>query len=68
MLRTIFAEVHGGKVKLLERIKLPEGTRVLVTVLQSSEGDDFWMNVSRDSLAAIWDHPKDDVYAELLAK
>jgi hypothetical protein len=28
--------------------------------------DDFWRAVSLVALAAVWDNPDDDVYAELL--
>jgi len=48
----------------LEKLDVPDGTQVLVTVL--SNGDDFWLNASEVSLKGIWDNPEDDVYAELL--
>lgn len=31
-----------------------------------SDDDDFWLNASEPSLAAVWDNPDDDIYAELL--
>jgi hypothetical protein len=34
MLKTLWAKVHQGKIELLESEELPEGTRVLVTLLQ----------------------------------
>jgi len=65
MMRTLWAVVRNGKVDLLERADLPEGTRVLVTVLGDNESE-FWLRASAASLARIWDNAEDDVYAELL--
>jgi hypothetical protein len=31
-----------------------------------SDDDDFLLNASEPSLAAIWDNPEDEIYAELL--
>jgi predicted DNA-binding antitoxin AbrB/MazE fold protein len=56
--------VNKGKIEPLEKLDVPDGTQVLVTVL--SNDDDFWLNASESSLNAIWDNPDDDVYAELL--
>jgi hypothetical protein len=67
MLSTVWAVVRDGKIELLERADLPEGAKVLVTLL--SDGDQqFWQGVSRPSLSAIWDNAEDDVYAQLLTK
>jgi hypothetical protein len=60
----ILAVVNGGKIETVEKLDVPDGTQVLVTVLSS--GDDFWLKASEVSLNAIWDNPEDDVYAELL--
>lgn len=65
MLNTIWGVVHEGKVELLERTLLPEGTKLLVTIL-SDEDEKFWLGASRSSLDLIWDNEEDDVYAELL--
>ena len=64
MQERIRAVVNGGRIEPLEKLDVPDGTEVLVTVL--SNGDDFWLNASEVSLKAIWDNPEDDVYAELL--
>jgi hypothetical protein len=65
MMNTVWAVVHDGKIELLEQASLPEGARVLVTLV--SDGDEqFWLGISRSSLDAIWDNHEDDVYAELL--
>ena len=67
MLKTLWATVKAGKVELMESIELPEGAKVLVTVLPDEETD-FWLQTSQVSLDTIWDNPEDDVYAQLLEK
>jgi hypothetical protein len=67
MMQTLWAVVHGGKIELSEPAELPEGTKVLVTLLPEDEGR-FWLEASQKSLAAIWDNPEDDAYAQLLKK
>ena len=62
----IRAVVNEGRIEPLEELHVPDGTEVLVTIL--SNGDDFWLKVSEQSLNAIWDNPEDDVYAELLER
>jgi predicted DNA-binding antitoxin AbrB/MazE fold protein len=66
MQERIRAVVNDGRIEPVEKLELPDGTEVLVTIL--SNGDDFWLNVSEESLKAIWDNPEDDVYAELLER
>ncbi|MGL5792886.1 MAG: hypothetical protein ACRC2R_12155 [Xenococcaceae cyanobacterium] len=39
MLKTLWATVRQGKIELLESTELPEGTRVLVTLLPHAEED-----------------------------
>lgn len=65
MLSTVRAVVREGKIELLERVELPEGSKLLVTVLADEEAG-FWRDASRASLDRIWDNPEDDVYARLL--
>ena len=67
MLTSHWAVVHDGKIQLAEPVDLPEGSRVLITVLPESE-DSFWQAASERSLAAVWDNTEDDVYAQLLQK
>lgn len=66
MLNTIRAIVREGKIELLEKVEIPDGTEVLVTPL--TDEPDFWMNASERSLDSIWNNSEDDVYAELLEK
>jgi len=65
MQNAVRAVVHDGKIEPLDRLDLPEGTRVLVTVIQEDEGD-FWREASQPSLDAVWNNPEDDVYGQLL--
>ena len=64
MQERIRAVVNEGRIEPLDKLDLPDGTQVLVTVLPN--GDDFLLRDSELSLNAIWDNPEDDVYAELL--
>ena len=66
MLNTMWAVVHEGKIELLEDVDLPEGGKLLVTLLPSDEDSQFWLEASQSSLDAIWDNVEDDIYAELL--
>lgn len=65
MLKTLWATVRQGKIELLDSAELPEGVRVLVTLLPDDEPA-FWLKASQTSLNAVWDNTEDDVYAELL--
>jgi hypothetical protein len=61
MLKTFWATVRQGKVELLDSTDLPEGSRLLVTLLPDDE--DFWSKSSQTSLDAVWDNTDDDIYA-----
>lgn len=65
MLNTVLGVVRNGRVELAENVDLPEGSRLLVTVLPDEEAE-FWSAASGSSLDAIWSHPDDDVYGALL--
>ena len=65
MLKPLWATVRQGKIELLESEELPEGIRVLVTVLPDDETE-FWQTASQPSLDVVWDNTEDNVYAELL--
>ena len=66
MLSTVLGIVKDGKIEILEHIALPEGQRVLVTMLP--DDDIFWQEASQGTLKQIWDNKEDDVYARLLDK
>ncbi|HEY3304504.1 MAG TPA: antitoxin family protein [Candidatus Binatia bacterium] len=65
MSKTLRAVIHKGKIEPLEQVNLPEGSRVLVTLLPDEEVE-FWLQASEAPLDTIWDNPEDDVYAQLL--
>lgn len=62
---SIWGVIRNGRIEPAQDIQLPEGATVLVTLLPDDD-DRFWQKVSESSLAAVWDNPEDDVYAELL--
>jgi len=66
MLITIWAVVREGKIELLEDVPLPEGTKLLVTLMPNEDEQQFWLNVSDRSVAEVWNNTEDDIYAELL--
>ncbi len=65
MFKTLMATVRQGKIEISGQLELPEGTKVLVTVLPSNETE-FWKESSQVSLDKIWNNSEDDIYAELL--
>ena len=65
MLKTLWAIIRQGKIELLEETEIPEGTRILVTLLSEDESE-FWHSISRVSLNLVWDNTEDDIYAQLL--
>jgi hypothetical protein len=67
MLPTVWGVVYGGKIEVCEGLPLPEGCKVLVTLLSDAD-DAFWTAASEKSLSTIWDNAKDDAYAQLLEK
>ena len=66
MLNTLWAVVRGEKVEFLEKVDIPEGTKVLVTLLTGKDEQQFWQGTSQISLGTIWDNTEDDIYAQLL--
>ncbi|HEX8632944.1 MAG TPA: hypothetical protein VF703_02190 [Pyrinomonadaceae bacterium] len=67
MMNTVWAIVREGRIEPLEDIEVPEGTRVLVTLLPEDDSL-FWLAAGQPSIDAVWDNEEDDVYAELLKK
>jgi len=51
----------------LEKTKVPEGTRLLVTIMPE-DGKKFWLNASQTSLKKTWGNEDDDVYEKPLVK
>ena len=67
MYQTLSAEIKNGRIHLLDKVKIPEGAHVLVTVMQDDDSK-FWQNASQNSLKKIWDNKADDVYEKLAGK
>ena len=65
MLKTIMAVFRGGKVELLENVEVEEGTKALVTLIDSNDPQ-FWLDASQTSIDAVWNNSDDDVYEQLL--
>lgn len=65
MQETIRAIVSEGRLEPLDKLSIPDGTEVVVTIVTNGE---FWLDASESSLEAIWENPEDDVYAELLER
>ena len=68
MMNTVWAVVREGRIVPLETIEVPEGTRVLVTLLPEDDDSSFWLAASESSLGSVWSNREDDVYAVLLEK
>jgi hypothetical protein len=67
MLKTLWAEVKQGKIELLELADLPEGTKVLVTLLPSQEIDQ-WLQSQNHLRDEIWDNIEDNVEVPILSE
>jgi hypothetical protein len=67
MMNTVWAVVREGRIEPLEDIEVPEGTRVLVTLLPEDDSP-FWLAAGQQSIDIVWNNEEDDVYAELLKK
>lgn len=66
MLQTTWAVVKKGKIELTENVPLPEGAKVIVTLLVEDDESQFWSLASQRSLSDVWENAEDDIYAELL--
>jgi len=65
MTNAVRAIVHDGRIEPLDHLDLPEGTRLIITVVSNDE-EDFWTGASQPSLDAVWDNEEDDVYGQLV--
>jgi hypothetical protein len=66
MVNTVHGIFRNSQIELLESVAIPEGTRVLVTLIPEETNPNFWQKVSETALAEIWDNPEDDIYEGLL--
>jgi hypothetical protein len=67
-MRTFLGVLRQGKIELLEPVPLPDGTKLLVSLVPQDSEETFWRQVSDQSLASVWDNAEDDIYAALLEK
>jgi hypothetical protein len=67
MYATLPAEMRKGRIHITEKANIPEGTRLLVTIVPEDDGT-FWAAASKSSCDAVWDNKDDDIYEELLHK
>lgn len=65
MPKSVWGVIRNGKIEPAEKVELPDGSMVLVTVFVDEE-QQFWQSASEPSLASVWDNTEDDVYAQLL--
>jgi len=65
---THWAVVKKNKIELPKDLNLPEGTKVLITILSEVDEQEFWSSASLKSIHKIWDNTEDDTYAKLLEK
>jgi predicted DNA-binding antitoxin AbrB/MazE fold protein len=66
MLQTVWAVVSQGTVKPVDNISLPEGAKVMVTILTEEDESRFWLLAGESPLTKVWGNLEDDIYAELL--
>ena len=63
MLQTIEGIIdQNGKLKILDKVKLPKSRRVIITILNEEPGDDV-VNLallSEPALARDWERPEED--------
>jgi hypothetical protein len=68
MLTTVKGIVQKHRIKIVEKLDIPDGTKLLITILPQEENEEFWQNASLSSLDKIWNNSEDNIYAELLKK
>jgi hypothetical protein len=57
----------NGKLVLNSNEQIPDGAKVLVTVVSEPQ-QDYLVNASEEVLDKIWNNDEDNIYAELLKK
>ena len=68
MLTTVKGIIQKNRIRLVEKVDIPEGTKLLITILSPEEDEQFWQNASLSSLSKIWNNSEDNIYAKLLKK
>jgi hypothetical protein len=71
MLQTIEGIIdQNGKLKILDKVKLPKSRRIIITILNEEPADDE-VNLallSEPALAQDWDRPEEDMAWSHLAQ
>jgi hypothetical protein len=67
MLSTVWGVVREGQIELLEDIDLPEGSKVLVTLMEDDDSA-FWWQDGQVTLDADGHEPKDGAEGQLPRK
>ncbi len=65
MLITHQAEYREGKLILPQDKSIPDGSKVLVTIV-SEPTEDYLVKASEQTLDKVWNNDEDDIYEELL--
>jgi hypothetical protein len=63
MLATVWAVVKEGKIELLEQMSLPEGARLLVTVVPAEEEADLQQSLEAENAEVRQAYPLMDAVA-----
>lgn len=67
MLQTLWGEVKQGKIELLELTELPEGSKVLITLLPTAEAT-RWLQAPPSSNDTIWDNIESPIQVSTLSE
>lgn len=67
MLHSFYATYSEGHIALPTNEDIPEGARLLITVLSDNRHKEFVM-MSESALNKVWDNEEDNVYEQLLKK
>ena len=65
MYTTLPAEMRKGRIRIIEKADIPEGARLLVTVMPEDDAA-FWIAASGSTSNAVWENCEDDIYEKLL--
>lgn len=70
MTATVDAVYEAGQLRLLQKLALPEHTRVRVSIepVPQDQERTEWLSQSEHTLNKAWDNEADDVYNALLTK
>ncbi|OGU17443.1 MAG: hypothetical protein A2X61_08995 [Ignavibacteria bacterium GWB2_35_12] len=61
------AVYESGNLKLPKDASIPDGSKVIVTVIEEPS-EDYFIKASEEMLDKIWNNDNDDIYEQLLEK